>query len=651
MESVDHPLHWFRPGYLTRDEDREDGRELDTLEFVAVDFETTGLDSGRDRIVEVAACRFTADGTILDEYASRVDPVTASVASTAAVHGLTDASVGGAPVFGDVWPGLSRLMSGAVVVAHNLAFEDGFLRQELRRAGVDLAGTIPGVCTMVASWSHFDQPSYKQDAVFRTLTGTSPHDAHTALGDVRNLSVIVASLLRRVPGLRYAGPAPVELPAIGGPKRMYARPIVEQAVQWNSLPLSSLEFPYDEVAFRVGARELLAAADDPQRREALVALMGASGLGADQFCRTLAATIVALLAEPLPWDDTLEETLDRLVDAMGSREFAQTVAAGIRDHVGPDRVTGRIHLGERWQVPADHPGRDELVAALKLRGVHVLKTRRTAVDAWIDGDRLHRGDEDHDLDAFFADRLRLATVEAHERLLAHADELRDRHPATAGIPLADASLPSALIEPEQPSPSALIEPELAPPFVLIEPELAPDWRWIIDPDYEAKRAAAAAVAHLPPEERERHEREREEFARRRAERAAKRQAEREETEQRAQLDAERQARLEAREAAKREEAARKAQREADRQARKEAEWAAREAAEPKPAPAAVPSRSPFPVGRRTVMLAAAVLIVAVLVGVIVHPVWAAACVLAGLALVIVDARRSAASRSGGDQSP
>ncbi|MFI6759084.1 aminotransferase class V-fold PLP-dependent enzyme [Micromonospora sp. NPDC050417] len=229
-------IEHFRPraAYLSRLQ----GTPLDDLGFVALDFETTGLEAAQDRIVEIAACRFRADGTIVDEYASRIDPVTAHASATSRFHGLTDEDVQGAPRFALAWPEQRRLLSGAVVVAHNLRFEDEFLRRELQRLDVDHSGQLPGVCMMVTSWSRFRAFSYKQKLVFRTLVGTWPQDAHTALGDVRNLCAIFAALYRRMPDLRYVGPAPVSLGHRQERGLMLARPIVEAAIQWNGLPMA-----------------------------------------------------------------------------------------------------------------------------------------------------------------------------------------------------------------------------------------------------------------------------------------------------------------------------------------------------------------------------------------------------------------------------
>lgn len=78
---------------LTRRPVGPDGRGV---VYTAVDAETTGLDEC-DRIVELAAVVFRGDGEVLDEYATIVDPVTASTSRTSEIHGLTDEQVAGAP--------------------------------------------------------------------------------------------------------------------------------------------------------------------------------------------------------------------------------------------------------------------------------------------------------------------------------------------------------------------------------------------------------------------------------------------------------------------------------------------------------------------------------------------------------------------------
>jgi len=112
---------------------------LDELQYAVVDVETTGGSASRGhRVTEVAAYRIDRSGTFLDEVRSLVDPDRPIPRSVSRLTGITNAMVADAPRFAEVTPGLQRVMANAVFVAHNAAFDQSFIREELRRA--DLAG-------------------------------------------------------------------------------------------------------------------------------------------------------------------------------------------------------------------------------------------------------------------------------------------------------------------------------------------------------------------------------------------------------------------------------------------------------------------------------------------------------------------------------
>ena len=48
-------------------------QNLHLSNFIAFDFETTGLDPGRDKIIEVAAIKFI-DGKVSDRYVELINP-------------------------------------------------------------------------------------------------------------------------------------------------------------------------------------------------------------------------------------------------------------------------------------------------------------------------------------------------------------------------------------------------------------------------------------------------------------------------------------------------------------------------------------------------------------------------------------------------
>ena len=96
------------------------------VSFVALDLETTGLDPGRDRIIEVGAVRFTlADPGAT--YETFVDPGLALSATVTRITGIDDAQLVGAPSFNAVRLDLESFLGDAAIVGHNIAFDLAFL--------------------------------------------------------------------------------------------------------------------------------------------------------------------------------------------------------------------------------------------------------------------------------------------------------------------------------------------------------------------------------------------------------------------------------------------------------------------------------------------------------------------------------------------
>ncbi|WP_052440756.1 3'-5' exonuclease [Streptacidiphilus anmyonensis] len=197
-------LSCFDAGSLTRAHGR--GVDPRSLVFAAVDLETTGLEPGVDRVCEIGVVRFRADGVVLDEYTTLLDPQRPMAAT--AIHGIAAEQVRGAPTFAEVAPELERLLAGTVVVAHNLAFEDAFLAAEFRRAG-RRPPRWPGLCTLVTARAQLDGPGFGLAALHRSLTDNPVGAAHTALGDSRAAAEVLAALLAQSPTpLRYRGRRP-----------------------------------------------------------------------------------------------------------------------------------------------------------------------------------------------------------------------------------------------------------------------------------------------------------------------------------------------------------------------------------------------------------------------------------------------------------
>lgn len=103
------------------------------MKFAVLDFETTG--SGQtDEIIQVGLV-IIDDFQITDRYTSLVDPGIRIPDSITNLTGITDEMVQYAPSLHQVMTEMQPLLENAVLVAHNVAFDLGFLQRALARTG------------------------------------------------------------------------------------------------------------------------------------------------------------------------------------------------------------------------------------------------------------------------------------------------------------------------------------------------------------------------------------------------------------------------------------------------------------------------------------------------------------------------------------
>lgn len=162
--------------------------------YAVFDCETTGTDPARDEIVSLAVMRLDADGREAQRFTSLVRPSQSIPAEASAVHGIADDDVVGAPSFGEIAGRVLELLDGAVLVAHNAAFDLAMLQQALRRVGLRYE-PVGVACTLEAF--RLLEPgvaSHRLQAICERH-GIALHGAHEALGDVLATTGLLRVLL------------------------------------------------------------------------------------------------------------------------------------------------------------------------------------------------------------------------------------------------------------------------------------------------------------------------------------------------------------------------------------------------------------------------------------------------------------------------
>lgn len=113
-------------------------RTLKDETYVVFDVETTGLSAVYDTIIELAAVK-VKEGTIIDRFESFANPYHALSATTIELTGITDDMVKDAPDIADVLKKFQAWIADDILVAHNAAFDMGFLNVGLQKLGMEKA--------------------------------------------------------------------------------------------------------------------------------------------------------------------------------------------------------------------------------------------------------------------------------------------------------------------------------------------------------------------------------------------------------------------------------------------------------------------------------------------------------------------------------
>jgi len=118
-------------------------KDLNDVEFVIFDVETTGLDpKSGDRIIEIAAIRLKA-GKRINEFSFLVNPKRPISASAFEVNHISQDMLKDAPDSSYVLPKFLDFIRGSCLAAYNTSFDLEFINNEIRPLGLSLPDGIP----------------------------------------------------------------------------------------------------------------------------------------------------------------------------------------------------------------------------------------------------------------------------------------------------------------------------------------------------------------------------------------------------------------------------------------------------------------------------------------------------------------------------
>ncbi len=181
-------------GYLTDDDRVVEGEKdlpLDTP-IIVLDFETTGLNTQKDRIIEIGAVKLW-NGQVVDSFGMLVNPGCVLPPKIVEITHITDQMLRDAPTAEVAVPQLLKFMDGCPIAAHNAKFDCAILESELKRQGIDY--TAPRLDTLTLSRKLYpDLKSHRLGSVCKRL-GVSLKDAHRAVNDAAATAQCLARML------------------------------------------------------------------------------------------------------------------------------------------------------------------------------------------------------------------------------------------------------------------------------------------------------------------------------------------------------------------------------------------------------------------------------------------------------------------------
>jgi len=170
-----------------------------TKPLAFIDLETTGVNLGSDRIVEIAIVKILPDGT-RNVKRKLINPEMPIPKANSEIHGITDEMVKDAPTFAQVAQELKQVLDGCDLAGYNSnRFDVPLLVEEFLRVGVDFDMRGRKLVDVQNIFHKMEQRTLA--AAYRFYCEKTLEDAHSAEADASATHEVLMAQITRYPEL------------------------------------------------------------------------------------------------------------------------------------------------------------------------------------------------------------------------------------------------------------------------------------------------------------------------------------------------------------------------------------------------------------------------------------------------------------------
>ena len=169
--------------------------------LICVDCEATGLDIKNDKIIEIAAVKFTFD-KILDSFSTLIDPHCPIPKTSQVIHNITEEMVRGKPSIENILPDFLKFISSNIIIGHGISFDISLIKKEA------IIANIPCYIEKNRTIDTLRLARYYEKCAINSLEKLKEHfnieskRSHRALDDVKANIEVFKNLIKPFPTLK-----------------------------------------------------------------------------------------------------------------------------------------------------------------------------------------------------------------------------------------------------------------------------------------------------------------------------------------------------------------------------------------------------------------------------------------------------------------